>query len=1204
MTCRPTTTRRCLLYSLVLVFLSLFNSQAKIMDGGVDPANLGKGEWIYILSQALNGMNGHVPGITDVTSMMTYLKNQGVEHLIVKAGDAGYDYPSSANPQFDAALVNAAHVAGIKIFGYTRSWGTNVPAEIALAARVYNLGADGFVIDAESEWESQNLANNTIAATNLCGGIKAQFPNKFLGHAPYPYISYHSSFPYKEFGYYCDAVMPQDYWNEISLVNCSPSKMVTDMSSQWRNWQNSLTGKWTNSIKPICPAGSAWNSDCTVTGADIVAFVNALKADSNPATKGGYHGVNYWRAELQTSDMWTGVKNGDIGTSPVILTQPQAVTATNINPTNVTFTVAAAGGNPLKYQWRFNGVNIVGATNVSYTLSNAQFTNGGNYSVVITNYLGSTNSANALLTMKSPPKITVQPLGQTVVVSNAATFSVTANGTAALAYQWKFNGTNISGATTSTYTKSNIALTNAGNYTVLITNSFGAVTSAVATLGVVSAASPPVIAVQPQALTVIAGNPASFAVTASGTSPFFYQWKLNGTNLATGTTSVYSIASAQVSQAGNYSVVISNSVGADTSLSVPLAVNYSLTLNISGDGTVTKSPNAASYAPNTVVTLTPSSSFTGWSGNASGTNSPLSVTMTTNKSITASFGSTDVIVESRNDDGSAPSSTIYTDVSFNNSTLKSSASPLSGSTNQGSRYASSGAPYFIVKPTLNQAGGIYTVEVTHGSASSISADIIVTNSVTGGSMSSSSTTAFQKTEADNVWMSVGNLTLNAGVVNPTVKFGYSSGTLNSSTGRFYSDAVRFTHLPLPFVTVQPVSQTNLPGANVLFTVEAVEATGYQWKFNGTNLAGGTSSAYTRTNAQASHAGNYSVLISNLNGSVLSSNAALTLNIIPTISAGPQSQTTNQGQNATFTVTASGTATLSYQWRFLGVNIAGATNSIYVRSGVQPNDAGAYSVVVKNSAGSAVSGDAILTVRTPPTILSDPVDQTVNPGVPVSFTVSASGAGSLSYQWNFNGNVIAGATNTIYSIASPQQSNAGSYSVIVSNLAGAVQSDAATLTVNIPPSISNQPDDQSVETGDTVVFAVSADGTGPLFYQWFFNNSPIADATDNSYTRSNLTTNDAGAYKVTVSNVVTAVTSLAAVLTVAPPTQLGSPVVLSNKTIQLLLTTKAGTTNIVESSADFATWLPIYTNVITNGTGQFIDTNTNNPALFYRAYRLH
>src|SRR5262249_20101472 len=156
-------------------------------------------------------------------------------------------------------------------------------------------------------------------------------------------IDVHGSFPYKEFGYYCDAVMPQCYWNEIGHVNgytdvnCSATQMEANMTIQWKKWQNTLAGKWTNSIKPICAAGSAWNATCSVAGSDILAFINALKNDASPATTGGYHGVNFWRAELQTTDMWTGVSSGNIGTTPKIVKQPVGVTVTNTSPVNATF---------------------------------------------------------------------------------------------------------------------------------------------------------------------------------------------------------------------------------------------------------------------------------------------------------------------------------------------------------------------------------------------------------------------------------------------------------------------------------------------------------------------------------------------------------------------------------------------------------------------------------------------------------------------------------------------------------------------------------------------------------------------------------------------------------------------------------------------------------------------------------------------------
>ncbi len=88
---------------------------------------------------------------------------------------------------------------------------------------------------------------------------------------------------------------------------------------------------------------------------------------------------------------------------------------------------------------------------------------------------------------------------------------------------------------------------------------------------------------------------------------------------------------------------------------------------------------------------------------------------------------------------------------------------------------------------------------------------------------------------------------------------------------------------------------------------------------------------------------------------------LVTNILPTITVQPQNQVVSQGANATFSVTANGTPPLAYQWRFKGTNIAGATANAYTRTNAQPADEGSYSVVVTNSAGSATSSNATLTV---------------------------------------------------------------------------------------------------------------------------------------------------------------------------------------------------------------------------------------------------
>jgi len=169
-------------------------------------------------------------------------------------------------------------------------------------------------------------------------------------------------------------------------------------------------------------------------------------------------------------------------TAPTITTQPANQT---VNPgSSATFSVIASGATPMTYQWRFNGANIAGATGANYTKSNVQATNAGNYSVVVNNAYGTATSVNAALSVNSPPVITAPPQGQTVIVGNSAAFTVTATGTTPLAYQWRLNGTNIAGATSSGYTRANVQPADTGNYTVVVTNILGAVTSSPAALTV------------------------------------------------------------------------------------------------------------------------------------------------------------------------------------------------------------------------------------------------------------------------------------------------------------------------------------------------------------------------------------------------------------------------------------------------------------------------------------------------------------------------------------------------------------------------------------------------------------------------------------------------------------------------------------------------------------------------------------------------
>ena len=161
------------------------------------------------------------------------------------------------------------------------------------------------------------------------------------------------------------------------------------------------------------------------------------------------------------------VNNG----APGIVTQPQSQTADPGN--DVTFTVGAVGQAPLAYQWRFNQTPIAGATASSYTRSNAQGPDGGEYSVVVTNSAGSVLSAIGRLTVSGPPFITGQPQGLMVVPGQTATFAVVASGTAPLSYQWQFNGNPIPDGTGPSLTLTSVQRPEGGAYSVLVMNALG-----------------------------------------------------------------------------------------------------------------------------------------------------------------------------------------------------------------------------------------------------------------------------------------------------------------------------------------------------------------------------------------------------------------------------------------------------------------------------------------------------------------------------------------------------------------------------------------------------------------------------------------------------------------------------------------------------------------------------------------------------------
>jgi len=278
-----------------------------------------------------------------------------------------------------------------------------------------------------------------------------------------------------------------------------------------------------------------------------------------------------------------------------------------------------------------------------------------------------------------------------------------------------------------------------------------------------------------------------------------------------------------------------------------------------------------------------------------------------------------------------------------------------------------------------------------------------------------------------------------------------------------------------------VTISNVGGSNL--TISSISASGNPFTVSGlttpSSIAPSANSSFNVTySPTASVTSTGSVTITSDDPltpiSVLSvSGTGTATTIAPTITTQPAGQTVTAGQTATFAVVASGTAPLSYQWQKNGVNIVGATAASYTTPATTTSDSGStFSVVVSNTAGTVTSSTATLTVNPAPvlpTITTQPASQTVTAGQTATFTVAASGAAPLSYQWRKNGVNISGATAASYTTPAATTTDSGStFAVVVTNTAGTVTSSAATLTVNPAPAPAIQLNPTSINFGNAVV----------------------------------------------------------------------------------------------------------------------------------------
>lgn len=298
------------------------------------------------------------------------------------------------------------------------------------------------------------------------------------------------------------------------------------------------------------------------------------------------------------------------------------------------------------------------------------------------------------------------------------------------------------------------------------------------------------------------------------------------------------------------------------------------------------------------------------------------------------------------------------------------------------------------------------------------------------------------------------------------------------------------------------------------------------------------------------AGRYRAVVNNGFETAYTREAILRFTAAPVIRNQPTvAQAPIVGAAFVVSISATGPAPLSYQWRKDGAPISGATNSNYSRFNVTEPDSGSYDVIVSNAAGSVTSTASVVTVRRlPPPLLivRRPADRTARAGDDVSFTAEAAGE-SVRYTWSSGSRTLQSGGEPTFILRNAGVSDGGTYRVEMSNAAGSAAIIDFVLTVTATrdaPTITRQPVSTTVLRGTIGHLNVAVDGRAPLQYQWRYKGVPIRPDTGfSNFEQANLfapafDSTRIGTYDVIVSNAFGTVTSAPAVLSLPPPSPAG------------------------------------------------------------------
>lgn len=832
---------------------------------------------------------------------------------------------------------------------------------------------------------------------------------------------------------------------------------------------------------------------------------------------------------------------------PVYFQQPTGGTA--FGGDNVTFYPYIYGA-ASTFQWRFNGTNLPppGGTDQFMTLYDVTTNSIGNYSVVISNIYGSVTSSNAFLDV-IPLAINTQPANRTIYAGETASFgplSLQAHGP--WTYQWRFNGADLLDETNAVLTISNALASQAGNYSVLVSNPYGSLESSNGILTVVDV--PPFIVSQSTNRIVSANSDVTFQITAQGSKPLLYQWRFNGTNLPDATNSTLALNHVAPGRMGIYDVTVTNALGGlvstqivltvlpvigwgangdgqinpplGTTNAVAVAAGFNHSVALKADGTVIAWGRGPSGQTNTVADLTNAVALvtganqnyalradgriTGWGLNTSGQlNQPAGLS-----NVVAFAAGWNHVLALKAD----ATITAWGYNAYNQATVPAGLSNVIAVTAGQYHSAALKADGTVLAWGDNTYG---QTNVPPGLSDVVG--IVAGASNTVALKSDGSLVTWGSGTATNLTAAMNNAALLASgyfhglAVKPdatvtawglnTSGQGNVPGNLTDAAGIAAGGAhsLALVGEGPPRVVQPPLSLTVLAESSVLF---AGGATGplplsYHWNFNGadTGVAGRT---LLLTNVQLSQSGLYSFTVSNALGGVQSSNAVLT--VVPALfTTQPTNRSVYVGDSTVFTLAVQGPGTLTYQWQFNGTDIGGETNTTLTLSNLLASQTGNYRLVVSNSYGVVISSNAYLSVvDSAPFFLTQPVKAKTWVGGPATFSGSGNGSKPLRYQWRLNGVEVPGATNPVLTLANALTNQAGNYTLTLSNAVSSLTSTQAALTVqslwawgddyynkaptNVPPALG---DVTAAAGGYYGMMALRTDGR---VMAWFGGNSGV------------------------------------------------------------------------------------------------------------------